>query len=66
MPLYYASLVGWEEDISGCREWAELPENARKYVEKIEELTGTPCSFIGVGPGRDAMIFKNLVIALTL
>eukprot|EP00958_Prasinococcus_capsulatus_P005991 scaffold571_cov364-Prasinococcus_capsulatus_cf.AAC.6 len=55
----YITLPGWQEDISTCREWSELPLNARKYVEQIEELTGTPCTFIGVGPGRDAMIFKK-------
>lgn len=54
----YETLPGWLEDISGCRSWQELPANARRYVERIEELVGVPVRWIGVGPGRDALITK--------
>src|SRR5438552_673693 len=37
----YADLPGWREDISKCRAEADLPANARRYVERIEELCGT-------------------------
>ena len=35
-----------------------LPENAKKYVHRVEELAGVECKLIGVGPGRDAMVIK--------
>lgn len=54
----YEYLDGWSEDISAARTMADLPATARAYVERIEELSGTPVSVIGVGPGRD----ENVVI----
>lgn len=54
----YETVPGWEEDISGAREWDELPANCKAYVEKIEELTGVECRYLGVGPGRDAIVVK--------
>jgi adenylosuccinate synthase len=50
---------GWWEDISKCRHADELPENARRYVERIEELCGARVSVVGVGPGRD----ENVILA---
>jgi adenylosuccinate synthase len=38
----YVELPGWQSDISKCREWNELPENAKKYIEFIEKETGIP------------------------
>eukprot|EP01025_Chloroclados_australasicus_P067847 TRINITY_DN9410_c0_g1_i8.p2 TRINITY_DN9410_c0_g1~~TRINITY_DN9410_c0_g1_i8.p2 ORF type:complete len:204 (+),score=23.14 TRINITY_DN9410_c0_g1_i8:845-1456(+) len=58
----YDVMPGWKEDISKVRKWANLPENARKYVERIEELVGVHCKWIGVGPGRDAIIIKPKTI----
>ncbi len=52
----YEELPGWWEDISACRSYDELPENARRYVERVERLVGARVSAIGVGPGRDAII----------
>ncbi|XP_073151228.1 adenylosuccinate synthetase 2, chloroplastic [Henckelia pumila] len=54
----YEVLPGWQCDISSVREYSKLPETARKYVERIEELIGVPIHYIGVGPGRDALIYK--------
>jgi adenylosuccinate synthase len=56
----YEELPGWFEDISGCRTFDELPANARAYVQRVEELTGAPVSAIGVGPGRDETITREL------
>jgi adenylosuccinate synthase len=56
----YEELPGWFEDISACRSFEELPPNARAYVERIEELTAAPVSAIGVGPGRDETITREL------
>ncbi|KAI9225616.1 MAG: putative ADE12-adenylosuccinate synthetase [Piptocephalis tieghemiana] len=52
----YESWPGWTEDISNCTSYADLPKAARDYVERIQELIGVPIEWIGVGPGRDAMI----------
>jgi adenylosuccinate synthase len=52
----YELLDGWEEDISGCRRFEELPKAAQGYVKAVEELAGTPVSAIGVGPGREQTI----------
>lgn len=53
----YIEMPGWKGvDITGVREFGELPENAQKYVLKIEELVGVPVRYIGVGPARDATI----------
>jgi len=41
-------------------EWKQLPLNARKYVERVEELTGVPVTWIGVGPDRKNTIMKPL------
>jgi adenylosuccinate synthase len=54
----YEVLPGWEEDIALIRDYNDLPETARLYVERIEELVGIPVHYIGVGPGRDALIYK--------
>ncbi|ODT94943.1 MAG: adenylosuccinate synthase [Pseudonocardia sp. SCN 72-86] len=56
----YEEMPGWFEDISGCRDFDELPANAQAYVHRIEELTGAPVSAIGVGPGRDETITREV------
>jgi adenylosuccinate synthase len=58
----YEELDGWGEDISKCRDFAELPTNAQRYIERIEELCGTRVSVVGVGPGRDENIFRHQLI----
>ncbi|HEX5968022.1 MAG TPA: adenylosuccinate synthase [Intrasporangium sp.] len=55
----YEELPGWWEDISRCRTFDELPENARRYVLRVEELIGARVSAIGVGPGRDEIIERH-------
>lgn len=52
----YESLPGFEDDIANCRKYADLPEEARKYIERIEELTGVPAGYISVGPEREQTI----------
>jgi adenylosuccinate synthase len=58
----YEELPGWWEDISHCREFDELPPNARAYVERLEELSGARMSAIGVGPGRDQTIVRHAML----
>lgn len=59
----YTVLPGWKEDISECRTYEELPENAKKYVEFIEEVTGVPVAMISVGPDRENNIYKDPTLA---
>ncbi|HYQ75382.1 adenylosuccinate synthase [Cellulomonas sp.] len=52
----YEYLDGWTEDISGARELADLPVNAQRYLARLEEISGTRISAVGVGPGREATV----------
>ncbi|MBU0667995.1 adenylosuccinate synthase [Patescibacteria group bacterium] len=58
LEVKYIEMPGWKQDISGARKIADLPENARKYVQKIEELLECPVDFVGVGVSRDQMAEK--------
>lgn len=55
----YEVLPGWKCDIRGIRNYDELPENCRKYVEFIEEQIGFPITMVSNGPGRDDIIFRK-------
>jgi adenylosuccinate synthase len=52
----YEEMPGWQRDISTCRSWDELPETARAYFQRVEQLIGVPVSLISVGPGREQTI----------
>ncbi|MDU7150059.1 MAG: adenylosuccinate synthase [Clostridium sp.] len=52
----YEEFDGWGEEVAKARSYNELPENAKKYLTRIEELTGTKISIVGVGPRRDQTI----------
>jgi adenylosuccinate synthase len=52
----YEEMPGWKSDISGIRNFDELPENARKYVKRLEELAGCPMVLVSIGPRRDQTI----------
>ncbi|TVY10721.1 adenylosuccinate synthase [Paenibacillus cremeus] len=49
----YEELPGWNEDLSGVRKLEDLPENARRYVERVAELTGIPIAIFSVGRNRE-------------
>jgi len=56
----YEELPGWKGvDITECKTYDGLPENARKYVEHLEEITGVRISFVSVGPDRDQTIVRD-------
>ncbi len=56
----YEEFEGNFNDISNIRKREDLPKNALKYIERIEEYVGIPIKFIGVGAGRDEMICEGL------
>ena len=49
---------GWKCDISNARKWDELPLQARKYVEYVENAIGCKITYISVGPERDSIIYR--------
>lgn len=49
----YEEFDGWGEEVQNARSYEELPENAKKYLKRIEEFTGTKISIVSVGPRRD-------------
>ncbi len=53
------TLPGWKCDIRGIRNFDELPENCRKYVEFIEEQIGYPITMVSNGPGREDIIYRE-------
>lgn len=55
----YESMPGWAEDITGCLSFDSLPEAARNYVLRLEQLAGIPVSMVSVGPERDATIIRQ-------
>lgn len=58
----YEELPGWEEDITGCRTFEELPKNAQDYIARLEELSRCRIQSIGVGAGREATIIRYPLI----
>jgi adenylosuccinate synthase len=59
----YEEMDGWWEDISKARVWEELPDNARRYIERIEELCGARVSVVGVGPGREENVVRTPLLS---
>lgn len=54
----YDKLPGWKCDIRGIRNYAELPENCRKYVEFIEAQVGAPIHMVSNGPRREDILYR--------
>ncbi|MCZ6468388.1 MAG: adenylosuccinate synthase [Candidatus Dadabacteria bacterium] len=59
----YEEMEGWKEDISEAKEISELPIQARKYLEKLEEITGVPIYTVSLGPSREKIIFLNEIFS---
>jgi len=56
-PLYETH-KGWKTDLCGIRNYEDLPENAKKYIARLEELLGVRISIVSVGPDREQTIFR--------
>lgn len=53
----YETMPGWKASISDIKRYEDLPENAKKYISKIEDLIGAKVGIISVGPDREQTIF---------
>jgi adenylosuccinate synthase len=53
----YEELPGWEEDLGECRTEEELPQATRDYLDYVADFVGVPVALIGVGPGREQVIW---------
>ncbi len=58
----YETMPGWDEDISNCHSFDELPATCQAYVKRLEELSGCRISAIGTGPQRDHIISVHSLI----
>lgn len=58
LEVKYETFPGWKSNTVGLRKFEELPENARKYVEFIENFVGVRIKYIGTGPGNENMIVR--------
>ncbi len=54
----YEELPGWSEDLGECRTPGDLPQAARDYLRFIEEQVGVPVVLVGVGPGREQVVWN--------
>ena len=52
----YIEVPGWQEDITGCKSFDELPQAAQDYIKLIEDLSGVKVSIVAVGPDREQTI----------
>jgi adenylosuccinate synthase len=55
----YETVPGWQEVLSDCRTWQDLPKAAQNYIGYIEKQTGLPVKNISVGPERTALISRS-------
>ncbi len=55
----YEEWAGWMSDTTKIRKWEDLPDAAKAYLSRIEELTGAPITYVSVGPERDQIIVKQ-------
>ena len=55
----YETMPGWKTSLSNIRTYEDLPENAKKYIAKVEDLIGAPIGIVSVGPDREQTIIIN-------
>jgi adenylosuccinate synthase len=58
----YESLKGWQADTTGIREFDDLPEQAKKYINRLEELIPCPADLVCVGPAREQKIEVRYIL----
>jgi adenylosuccinate synthase len=55
----YESMPGWSQPTKGIRRFADLPDNARRYIARLEEVSGVPAAIVSTGSDRDDTILRN-------
>jgi adenylosuccinate synthase len=55
-------LRGWSEDLGECRTMSDLPDAAREYLQFISEHAGAPVTLVGVGPGREQVLWTDAAL----
>jgi adenylosuccinate synthase len=59
----YETLPGWKEPTRGARDFDELPDAAKAYITRLEEVSGVPCAIVSTGSDRDETIVRHESIA---
>ena len=57
---HYDTLPGFDEDLTGITAYADLPANARGYIEHLEQVLKTPIHIVGVGPAREQTLYRSV------
>ncbi|MDH4201207.1 MAG: adenylosuccinate synthase [Spirochaetia bacterium] len=57
--VLYEEFPGWKEPVHECKNFGDLPKNARRYIQAIEKFCGVPIRLISVGPSRESTILKK-------
>ena len=55
----YEELSGWHDQIQNLTDWHVLPQAAKSYINKIEDVIGVPVKMVSVGPERDQIIIRS-------
>lgn len=56
--VIYETMPGWTDKIADAKRFSDLPKNAQKYIQRLEEIMEVPINFIGVGMDRSELIFR--------
>jgi len=62
----YESMPGWSEPTRGVRRFADLPDAARRYVARLEEVSGVPAAIVSTGSGREDTILREDILRLKI
>jgi adenylosuccinate synthase len=62
----YESMPGWSTPTKGVRQFSELPENARRYIARLEEISGVPAVIVSTGSERDDTIVRDEIEKLQI
>jgi len=58
--VQYRTFRGWKKDTSKTTSFADLPKECKEYIQFIEGFMGAPIRWIGIGPGRESMISRDV------
>ena len=59
----YETISGWKDTTFGVKSWEDLPVAAKKYLERLEQLTGVPIAIVSTGPERDETIVRQRIFS---